>query len=93
MLKELEFDRQSGILTDEDYRDLVERYKRKAISLLKNIDEVESGAGVDEEIEEQVKELRRGRGKFCPQCGASYHEGDRFCSRCGANLGQGGRVA
>ncbi len=92
MLKELEFDRQSGILTDEDYRDLEARYKRKAIAILKNIDKLEGGAELDAEIEKQVQARRRGEGRFCSQCGAGYHESDRFCSRCGANLGQGGRL-
>ncbi len=38
MLKELEFDFQSGILTEDDYRELEARYKEKAISILKEID-------------------------------------------------------
>jgi cytochrome c-type biogenesis protein CcmI len=91
MLKELEFDFQSGILTEEDYRDLETRYKRKAISTLRDIDDLEKGTEV-EEIEKQVLELRRDKGRFCPQCGARCQEGNRFCSRCGASLSQGGRV-
>ncbi len=89
MLKELEFDFQSGILTEEDYRDLEARYKRKAISILRDIDDLEKGIEVEEEIEKQVLELRRGKGRFCPQCRARCQEGDRFCSRCGASLSQG----
>ena len=92
MLKELEFDRQSGILTDEDYRDLEARYKRKAISILRDIDSLEEGTEVDEEIEKQVLELRHSKGRFCPQCDTAFQESDRFCSQCGASLGQGGRV-
>ncbi len=59
MLKELEFDRQSGILTDEDYRDLEARYKGKAISILRDIDGLGKSTEVEEEIEKQVLELRR----------------------------------
>ena len=92
MLKELEFDFQSGILTEEDYRDLETRYKRKAISILRDVDDLEKGTNVEDEIEKQVRELRRSKGRFCPQCGVRYQEGDRFCSRCGASLNQGGRV-
>ncbi len=92
MLKELEFDFQSGILTKEDYRDLEARYKRKAISILRNIDDLESGTEVEEEIERQVRELRQGKGRFCPQCGVRCQEDNRFCSHCGASLSQGGRV-
>jgi hypothetical protein len=58
MLKELEFDFQSGILTEEDYRDLEVRYKRKAISILKDADNMEKGTEVEGDIEEQVKKLR-----------------------------------
>ncbi len=86
MLKELEFDFQSGILTDEDYRDLEARYKRKAISVLRDINDLEKGTEVEEEIERQVLELRRSKGQFCPQCGAGCQEDDRFCSRCGTSL-------
>jgi len=89
MLKELEFDFQSGILTGEDYRDLEARYKRKAISLLRDINDLEKGSGVEEEIERQVLELRRSKGRFCPQCGAGCQEDDRFCSRCGTSLSRG----
>jgi hypothetical protein len=48
MLKELEFDFQSGILTEEDYRDLAAKYKRKAVLLLKDIDGLAKGADVEE---------------------------------------------
>ena len=48
MLKELEFDFQSGILTDEDYRDLETRYKRKAISILRDADDLEKGTEEEE---------------------------------------------
>ncbi len=88
MLKELEFDFQSGILTKEDYRDLEAKYKRKAISILKDIDDSKKDTDVDGGIEKQVLELRRGKGRFCHQCGAKYQEDDRFCSRCGVSLNQ-----
>jgi len=86
MLKELEFDFQSGVLTEEDYRNLEARYKKKAISILKDIDEQESGAKVEEEMEKQILALRRGRGQFCSQCGAKCQEYAHFCSYCGASL-------
>ena len=87
MLKELEFDQQAGILTDEDYRDLEMRYKKKAVSILRNIDELERGIEMEAEVEKQAQELRRGEGRFCSQCGIGYHEGDHCCSSCGAKLG------
>jgi hypothetical protein len=43
MLKELEFDYNSGILSEGDYRELEATYKRNAISILKSIDLHKSG--------------------------------------------------
>jgi len=60
MLKELEFDYHSGILSEEDYRELEERYKKKAVSLLKEADQTQQGiADVEDEIEQELKRLRR----------------------------------
>ena len=92
MLKELEFDFQSGVLTEEDYRDLETRYKRKAIFILRDMDDLEKGSDVGEEIENRVLELRRGGGQSCPGCGARCQEADRFCSGCGTSLSRGGQV-
>ncbi len=87
MLKELEFDFQSGILSEEDYRDLQARYKGKAVSILKDMDGLkESPQNIEDEIESHVLKLRQVKKQFCPQCGARYQAGDRFCSQCGAKL-------
>ena len=92
MLKEMEFDLQSGILTEEDYRDLEARYKRKAISILRGIDDLKAGTNVEDEIEKRVLELRRSKGRFCSQCGTKYQQGDRFCTRCGTGLSKADQV-
>jgi hypothetical protein len=97
MLKELEFDFQSGILTEEDYRDLEARYKSKAISVLKGMDDLEKGsqpeAEVEAEIEKQVLKLRRGKeGQPEAEVEAEIEKQvlklrrgkDRFCTQCGA---------
>ncbi|MBI4266780.1 MAG: zinc ribbon domain-containing protein [Chloroflexi bacterium] len=62
MLKELEFDFDSGILTDEDYRALEARYKDKAVSILKGIDDkLEATADAEAAIEKHIRDLRRGK--------------------------------
>ncbi|MDP2917146.1 MAG: zinc ribbon domain-containing protein [Dehalococcoidia bacterium] len=58
MLKELEFDYKSGILTEKDYKELESRYKRKAINILKDMDSAQDGQKIGDEIEEQVNKLR-----------------------------------
>ncbi|MDP3879946.1 MAG: zinc-ribbon domain-containing protein [Dehalococcoidales bacterium] len=61
MLKELEFDYRSGILTEEDYHDLETKYKEKAVSILKDIDGSEAVDEEEDEIEKQVRKLRQSK--------------------------------
>lgn len=61
MLKELEFDYASGILTEEDYHDLESRYKKKAIHVLKEMDTLNKGRQVEDEIEKQIMQMRQKR--------------------------------
>ncbi|MBI4285536.1 MAG: zinc-ribbon domain-containing protein [Chloroflexi bacterium] len=57
MLKELEFDYQSGVLAEEDYQELQRKYKEKAIATLKEIDTVSQSE--EEELDDVEKEIRR----------------------------------
>ncbi|MBI2853160.1 MAG: hypothetical protein HYX84_08725 [Chloroflexi bacterium] len=61
MLKELEFDYQSGILADKDYRELEERYKKKGIAILKDMDGLANDAEIDEAIEKHISQVRKGK--------------------------------
>lgn len=89
MLKEIEFDRQSGALAEKDYRELEARYQQEASDILKEMDHLTGASDVNEEIEKSVKKLRQGKqgkSRFCGQCGAPVTAGDRFCPRCGKSL-------
>jgi len=86
MIKELEFDYQSGILAEDDYRELESKYKGKAVNILKNLDTLAKGADPDDEIEKRVRELRQQQTSFCPECGSKHRTGDKFCSHCGMKL-------
>ena len=88
-LKEVEFDLQSGMLTDEEHRDLEATYQRKAISILRDIDNLEKGTEVEQEIEKQVQKLRRvRRSPVDEEVEKEVLELRRgkgqFCSQCGA---------
>ncbi|HJM36513.1 MAG: hypothetical protein QGI92_04315 [Dehalococcoidales bacterium] len=47
VLKELEFDYQSGILNEEDYHVLEAKYKRKGVSILKEINNLPKDTETD----------------------------------------------
>ena len=94
MLKELEFDYQSGLLSEQDYHDLEARYKRKAISILKDADDLEKGTDVAGDIEEQVRKLRRANSSNLDEeveeevLKLRKSEGG-FCPQCGTKSQEG----
>src|ERR1700704_3613836 len=98
-IKELEFDRAMGKLSDADWREMSSRLRARAAGLMKQLD---AGAGYREQIERDlVKRLAtspdphvRGAdlsgppvaGNFCTDCGTK-NEGDaKFCKNCGHRL-------
>lgn len=96
-IKEIEFDHAIGSLSEEDYRDLRERYKLKALGLLKAIKEREQqmrlGVAARDEpaasdaIERAVSRRRaRKDASTCPRCGDATTPGARFCPSCGYEL-------
>jgi hypothetical protein len=98
-IKELEFDLSSGSLSKEDYGNLEASYKMKAISLLKDIDDLEKGTRVDDEIERQILELRQTKGDLEKGTGVDEdierqvqklrQAGGVFCPQCGASSQKG----
>ncbi len=100
-IKEMDLDHKMGKLSKEDYHDLREKYRAKAIGSLQRMDELEKKGGgledVEDEIEKEVLAIRGDRQKggskrrkvlFCTQCGTKRSPQDRFCSWCGARLGK-----
>jgi hypothetical protein len=98
-LKELEFDYGTGKLSEEDFTELRDQYKAKAVAILREIDEAEEGDSIDSQIEHAVEELRVSTKSpkrkvgvaaetVCAQCGVINDVGDKFCSDCGASLAE-----
>ena len=88
-LREIEFDRATGKLSEVDYADLKARYTREAIAAMRR----ERGAPVsdaasrpsDDEIEAAVRAYREGA-CTCPTCGPRPEPDAVFCSNCGRYL-------
>ncbi|MSQ15235.1 MAG: hypothetical protein EXR50_05175 [Dehalococcoidia bacterium] len=94
-LRELELEYQMGKLSDEDYTELREEYRRRAIALLKATDVGEES--IDSAIEAEIRRLRHGvagngiaparSATVCSFCGQAAQDTDKFCSNCGRTRG------
>ena len=96
-LKELEFDRAMGKVSDEDFHEMGSRLRFRARSLLKQLDV--DGATYRDQIERELAERLMGGGavgpetsgasamrRSCGDCGASNERDAKFCKACGAAL-------
>jgi hypothetical protein len=85
-LKEIEFDRATGKLSDDDYAELKARYGRQALAAM---DAEEARARVvadtDDPAEALIRAARRDLA-ICPSCGPRPETGAAFCSECGRPL-------
>jgi hypothetical protein len=86
-LREIEFDRATGKLSDTDYAELKARYTREAIDAMRKSDQP-GGAGAsaaDDEIEAAVRAYRETHA-VCPVHGPRPEADAAFCSDCGRYL-------
>ncbi len=93
-LQELDFDRETNKVSDEDYA--VQRYRLVAqgVATLQRLDALPALPD-DDPIEAAVRAFRGGEtaaapsksaGRFCARCGAAAAAADKFCGACGARL-------
>ena len=108
-LKEIEFDRETGKLSDEDYAFLKSKYTGVALEALRAeaaepADRAGPAAGggvgdVEVMIAARVRALRSAAtsappgAPACPTCGPRPEPDAVFCSTCGQRLQQGGACA
>jgi double zinc ribbon protein len=94
-LKEIEFDRETGKLSDEDYAFLKHKYTGAALEALR----AESGDEPDDVeamIAARVRALRSATtsappgAPACPICGPRPEPDAVFCSTCGGRVAEGG---
>lgn len=82
-LREVEFDRETGKLSDEDYRALKVRYTAEALAALR--------AGAEPDIEAmvaaRVRALEHPATAACTVCGPRSESDAIYCSTCGRRLG------
>jgi pyruvate/2-oxoacid:ferredoxin oxidoreductase beta subunit len=93
-IKELEFDRAMGKLSESDWQEMSSRLRARAARLMRQLD---AGAGYREQIEQELAK-RLGTTKataavseepaarFCAACGTARDADAKFCKNCGARL-------
>ena len=91
-IKELEFDRAMGKMSEEDFQEMSVRLRARAARLIKQLD---AGTGYRSQIEQDLaKRLgdgAAGKGhesavRLCPACQTPNDADARFCKSCGERL-------
>jgi zinc-ribbon domain len=95
-IKELEFDRAMGKLSEDDFKEMAGRLRTRAARLMRQLD---AGAGYREQIERDLEKkmtplareakdtkVVKAAGNFCTQCGVSNDSDAKFCKSCGTKL-------
>ena len=87
-LREIEFDRATGKLSDADYTDLKARYTQRALEAMRAggaTGVTASTASATDAVEAAVAAIRA-RLRACPNCGPRPEPDAIYCSNCGAYL-------
>jgi Double zinc ribbon len=89
-LREIEFDRATGKLSEADYAQLKERYTQAALAAMRDADSVSgtataAAARPHDAIEAAVRAYRETHPE-CPSCGPRPESDAVFCSTCGRYL-------
>ncbi len=84
-LREIEFDRATGKLSDADYAQLKQRYTERAIAAMRAEDAGAKVGAPEDEIEAAVLAWRA-RQPRCTTCGPRPEADAVYCSTCGSYL-------
>lgn len=85
-LREIEFDRATGKLSDVDYAELKRTYSERALRDLRGAETpAETPAAGLDAIEARVRAMRATH-RECPTCGVRPEPDARYCSSCGGFL-------
>jgi hypothetical protein len=84
-LREIEFDRATGKLSDADYTDLKTRYTQRALDAMR-VGGASAGEAPAEDAAEAAVLAYRARLRSCSRCGPRPEPDAIYCSNCGAYL-------
>jgi hypothetical protein len=85
-IKDLEFDRAMGKVSEKDFTEMGARLRLRAAGLIRQLD---AGASYRQEIEKEIaRRVKTPAVPTCANCGTANEADARFCKRCGAALKQ-----
>src|SRR5689334_19101848 len=84
-LREIEFDRATGKLSDADYSQLKEQYTRQALARMRSSGEERPVVTGDDEVETAIRAYRKAH-PSCHRRGPRPEADASFCSSCGRYL-------
>ncbi|MCP4168523.1 MAG: hypothetical protein GY759_21885 [Chloroflexi bacterium] len=88
-VRDAQFDRETGKLSDEDYEQQSTRMKRRAAAVLRKIDVLESelvSPELDAQVEQEITLAREMPTELKTSANNGRSKGDRFCGQCGTTL-------
>jgi len=87
-LREIEFDKATGKLAEEDYVRLKARYESQAIAAIRAEEQSakEEARPASDRAEEAIRRARREGPRVCPTCGPRPEANAVYCSKCGRSL-------
>lgn len=91
-LQDIEFDYETGKLSEEDYERLKHQHERRAVRVMRRLDEVRGGVDMEDEIDEALQaklEGTNGSSLASDESGdqpSSSEPAERSCPDCGAEL-------
>jgi hypothetical protein len=94
-LRELEFDREMGKLSESDYKSLYTTLEQRALKAMAALERFRVDPPRGKGSVRRIESARGAVGaprvapreiNFCPQCGARCPAGSQFCGECGVRL-------
>ena len=83
-IKDLEFDRAMGKVSEKDFTEMGTRLRVRAAGLMRQLD---AGAGYRQKIDQEIaRRVTVSAAPTCVKCGTANEVDARFCKNCGASL-------
>lgn len=86
-IREIELDHQMRKISDADYHDLVQRYRGRAMRLIRELD---AGGNfrtlIEQELKSRVAAAETAMPHACPRCAVTNDPDAVFCKKCGQKL-------